>query len=160
MKKSKFRVFLLEDDDNDAFLIQRAVERACGGCAVSRFHDPTEIIPFLEALRSPWAEAPDVIISDLKMPRMSGLEFVEWLRASPFSCIPVLMLSGSALAEDVLRAYRHGANSFSTKPVDVHDLDAIVGAVMKYWKEASHTPAALARGEGSLVLENPFGIRE
>lgn len=138
-----FRLFLLEDDDNDAFMIQRAIERGCVACEVTRFHDPRGAIERLMNLKAPDDEAPHLILTDLKMPGMSGLEFVQWLRQSHFSCIPVIMLSGSSLPEDILAAYRHGTNSFSTKPLDVHDLNEIVNTVLKYWKDICQTPTSV-----------------
>lgn len=146
MKENSFRLFLLEDDDNDAFMIQRAIERACVPCELTRFHEPQEAIDALLKMERPEVEAPHLIFTDLKMPRMSGLEFVQWLRESHLSYIPVIMLSGSSLPEDILAAYRQGTNSFSTKPMDVHDLNEIVNTVLKYWKEACQTPAAVLGG--------------
>jgi len=146
MKNKTFRLFLLEDDDNDAYMIRRAIERTGVDCKLTRFHEPTAAIDMLTNLRKPDEEAPHVILTDLKMPGMDGLEFVRWLRASQFSCIPVIMLSGSSLAEDILAAYRHGTNSFSTKPVNVHDLNEIVSSVMKYWKETCRTPTEVLQG--------------
>jgi CheY-like chemotaxis protein len=146
MHSGEFRMFLLEDDDNDAFLIQRAIERAGVPCAVTRFHEPSPAIQALSTLEHPDFQAPHLILTDLKMPGMTGLEFVQWLRASRFSCIPVIMLSGSSLPEDILAAYRSGTNSFSTKPLDVHDLDEIVRTVLKYWKHTCQTPTSVAEG--------------
>ena len=143
MKSNPFRLFLLEDDDNDAFMIERAIERAGVPSEVTRFYEPRAAIETLINLRMPEAQAPHVILTDLKMPGMSGLEFVQWLRGSHFSCTPVIMLSGSSLPEDILAAYRHGTNSFSTKPLEVHDLNEIVNTVLKYWKDICRTPASL-----------------
>ena len=58
------------------------------------------------------------------------------------------MLSGSSLPQDILAAYRSGTNSFSTKPLNVHDLEAIVSTVLKYWREACQTPASILAGGG------------
>ncbi len=146
MNFGQFRLFLLEDDDNDAVMIRRAIERAGVPCDVTRFHEPKAAIATLTNLSSPDLQAPHLILTDLKMPGMSGLEFVKWLRASRFSCIPVIMLSGSSLPEDILAAYRHGTNSFSTKPLDVHDLNEIVNTVLKYWKDTCQTPASVLEG--------------
>ncbi len=139
----QFRVMFLEDDDNDALFIKRALERSGVSAVITRFPDPHAAIAALEGMKDPEEEAPDLIITDLKMPKMSGLDFVRWLRASRFSCVPVIMLSGSSLPEDILKAYRAGTNSFSTKPVETEELDRIATTVMQYWKEACHTPAAI-----------------
>jgi CheY-like chemotaxis protein len=146
MKSNPFRLFLLEDDDNDAFMIQRAIERTGVPSEVTRFHDPRAAIETLTNLQTPDVTAPHLILTDLKMPGMSGLEFVQWLRGSRFSCIPVIMLSGSSLPEDILAAYRHGTNSFSTKPLEVHDLNEIVNTVLKYWKDICRTPTSVLEG--------------
>ena len=143
MNTMRFRLFLLEDDDNDAFMIQRAIERSCRSCDVTRFHEPRSAIKALAQMKVPEIEAPHLILTDLKMPGMSGLEFVQWLRQSDFSCTPVVMLSGSSLPEDILAAYRLGTNSFSTKPLDVHDLNEIVNTVLKYWRDVCQTPAGV-----------------
>ena len=81
---NKFRIFLLEDDDNDAFLIERAIERAGVDCEVTRFHEPNAAIAKFAQFSSPESEAPHLILTDLKMPGMSGLEFVQWLRQSSY----------------------------------------------------------------------------
>lgn len=155
MKRNEFRLFLLEDDENDAFMIQRAIERAHPSCELTRFHEPTAAIEKLNHLSKPDAEAPHLILTDLKMPGMTGLEFVQWLRGSRFSCIPVIMLSGSSLPEDILAAYRHGTNSFTTKPMDVHDLNEIVNTVMRYWRDICQTPASVLNGGLHLCGSGP-----
>src|SRR4051794_12101194 len=138
----KFRLFLLEDDENDAFMLQRAIKNSGVPCDLTHFHEPKAAIDALLHLPHP-TKVPHLILTDLKMPGMSGLEFVQWLRGSRFACIPVIMLSGSSLPEDILAAYRHGTNSFSTKPMDVHDLDEIVNTVFKYWKDICQTPTSV-----------------
>jgi CheY-like chemotaxis protein len=146
MKRNEtFQLFLLEDDDNDAYMIQRAIERTGVPCELTRFHEPRAAIDKLLHFPKPEAHAPHLILTDLKMPGMSGLEFVKWLRSSRFACIPVIMLSGSSLPEDILAAYRQGANSFSTKPMSVTNLEEIVNTVLKYWKEACQTPTSVLR---------------
>jgi CheY-like chemotaxis protein len=146
MKVNGFRMFLLEDDENDAFMIQRAIERSGVPCAVTRFHEPRAAIDVLTNLEMPDLQAPHLILTDLKMPGMTGLEFVKWLRGSSFARIPVIMLSGSSLPEDILAAYQHGTNSFSTKPLEVHDLNEIVKTVLKYWSDACQTPTSVLEG--------------
>lgn len=150
MKKTNFRLFLVEDDDNDAYMIERAIRQTGVPCELTRFHEPTAAIEVLSHMEDPQRDAPHLILTDLKMPRMTGLEFVQWLRASQFSCIPIVMLSGSSLPEDILAAYRHGTNSFSTKPVDVHDLEEIARTFMKYWNETCKTPTSVLLESGSI----------
>jgi CheY-like chemotaxis protein len=79
-----------------------------------------------------------VILLDLKMPRINGFEFLEWLRSTgprAHRFIPVVMMSSSALKEDVDRAYSLGANSYLVKPVSWALFKERVKAIGIYWAE-------------------------
>ena len=69
------------------------------------------------------AEAPDVIVSDVMMPRMNGLELVAALKGDPATAgIPILLLSAKAQADDVRSGLAAGADDYVTKPFEPHDL--------------------------------------
>jgi CheY-like chemotaxis protein len=150
----RFRLWHLEDDDSDALLVQQALRRSHRPVDLTRYHDPTAAIAVLESIYAPEVQAPHLILTDLKMPKMDGLEFVKWLRQSRFACIPVIMLTGSTLPTDVLAAYRSGVNSFSTKPVSVLHLNELVSTVLKYWNELCATPTAVADSGFPICNEN------
>ncbi len=81
---------------------------------------------------------PNVILLDLKMPRINGFEFLEWLRSkSPreYRFIPVVVMSSSALKADVDRAYSLGANSYLVKPVSWTLFKERIRAIGIYWAE-------------------------
>ena len=87
---------------------------------------------------------PDVILLDLKMPRINGFEFLQWLRAKApehFRFIPVVVMSSSALREDVDRAYALGANSYLVKPVQWALFQQRIQALGVYWAEHVEKPA-------------------
>jgi CheY-like chemotaxis protein len=87
---------------------------------------------------------PDVILLDLKMPRINGFEFLEWLRTkSPnhYRFMPVIVMSSSALREDVDRAYALGANSYLVKPVQWSLFQQRIRAMGIYWAEHVEKPA-------------------
>jgi len=87
---------------------------------------------------------PDVILLDLKMPRINGFEFLEWLRSkSPhhYRFIPVVIMSSSGLREDVDRAYALGANSYMVKPVQWKLFQQRIQAMGIYWAEHVEKPA-------------------
>jgi len=95
---------------------------------------------------------PDVILLDLKMPRINGFEFLEWLRnKAPQHCrfIPVVVMSSSGLREDVDRAYALGANSYLVKPVQWALFQERVKALGIYWAEHVERPV------GVPVLDRP-----
>lgn len=79
---------------------------------------------------------PDVILLDLKMPRVNGFEFLEWLRSRGDKhqrFIPVVVMSSSGMREDVDRAYALGANSYLVKPIEWNLFQARVQALGLYW---------------------------
>ena len=80
---------------------------------------------------------PDVIVLDLKMPRMGGLDILNWLRNRP-QCrdIPTIILSGSSVEKDVQEAYRLGANTFFTKPGGFLELSDLMHDVIHYWSRS------------------------
>jgi CheY-like chemotaxis protein len=89
---------------------------------------------------------PDLIISDLKMPRMSGIELLAEVRAR-WGSLPFVMFSNSGVQEDVDLAYRAGANSYLTKPADFDGLVQLFGALYGYWsrcEQPTRLPASLA----------------
>lgn len=121
----------VEDDENDAILFQRACERA--GLPVQTFRvDAADRAKAYLLGEEIYADRvlyplPQIIVLDLKMPRMSGFEFLRWLRGSDaFSQLPVLVFTASISREDKARALEDGANSYFIKPAS---FDALVKMV-------------------------------
>jgi CheY-like chemotaxis protein len=122
MKARNPRIWLLvEDDDNDVFLMERALRRADPNARLQRARDGGEAKDYLLghnrfADRSLYP-LPFVILSDLKMPRCSGLELVQWVRTrSEFRTTPFIMFSSSDQPTDIALAYQDGANWYLAKP--------------------------------------------
>jgi len=119
---------LVENDPNDVLYVKLEFERAPLDTDLCVVRDGVEAVHYLEG-QSEYANRqkyplPDVILLDLRLPRVNGFQFLEWLRLSPHShrLIPVVALTSSALhADDVSRAYALGANSHLVKPVNWHD---------------------------------------
>jgi len=114
-------VLIAEDNENDALLLQRAF-RNIG------LQNPLQIVPDGEqAIRYLQAEGkfadrqqfpfPTVLFLDIKMPRMSGFDVLEWVRGHPdWRIIPTMIFSSSSHPGDVARAYQSGANAYLVKP--------------------------------------------
>jgi len=84
---------------------------------------------------------PDLILVDINMPRLDGLQVVEWLRKQPgLKRLPVIILTSSDLPRDIQRAYELGANSFLVKPVDFERFVEISQALKGYWLWLSKAP--------------------
>ena len=137
---------LVEDDPNDARLVQMEFERKAQ-FRLSWVKDGEQAADYLQG-HPPYADRkqfplPDVILLDLKMPRMSGFDFLEWLhKDSPgdFRLIPVIVLSGSDLQEDIRRAYQLGANAYLTKPPDWKAFQEQLLRIGIFWGDSAKTP--------------------
>jgi two-component system response regulator len=86
---------------------------------------------------------PNVILLDLNMPRLNGFDFLEWLRSGASGqhrFIPVVVMSSSALEEEVARAYALGVNSYMVKPVDWQKFRERIKTLGIYWAEHVEIP--------------------
>lgn len=132
------RILIADDDPNDRKLLQLA---SCADVPASLFvvEDGEEVIDYLRG-RGRFGDRkahpfPDVVVVDLKMPRMNGLEVVKWIReSSNWPKLPVLLLSGSGLDRDVEEAYEHGANGYFQKPHSVAKLRRVLSVIADYWQ--------------------------
>ena len=121
----------VEDDENDAILFQKACERAGLPARIIRVEaaDVAKMYLLGEGIYSDRVQypLPQIVVLDLKMPRMDGFEFLKWVRSDErFAAIPVLVFTASISREDKSRAIAEGANSFFIKPAS---FDALVKMV-------------------------------
>lgn len=137
---TSFKILLLEDDESDAFLFSRALKEMECSCTVTHFDNPAHAVSMLEQIIDPAKELPHLIVTDMKMPVMSGLDFVKWLRASPYELVPVVMLSSSNMRKDICAAYQVGANSWITKPNNYSALAAALRITVQYWRDVCEAP--------------------
>lgn len=135
-------ILLVEDDPDDILLIGRALSQAQLESAVSVVRDGEEAVRFLEAQsEKPVTALPSLILLDLKLPKMSGLEVLQWVRKHPkVKSLPVVVLTSSKYESDLERAYALGANSYITKPVDYQSLLDLVKALKLYWLDLNRPP--------------------
>jgi CheY-like chemotaxis protein len=140
----RVRVLLVEDNPGDVDLVTHAVAEL--PCDVSVASDGVEAMEFLRKDgRHAGAVAPDLVLLDLNLPRMSGREVLARVKEDPaLKHIPVVVLSSSQARHDLLEAYRLHANCFVTKPVDLEEFLASVGAVARFWLEVAKLPSASA----------------
>lgn len=134
----RFTILLVEDDDNDILLIERALKKHYVDKPVHiarNGHDAIEYLSghgrFSDRAKYPF---PDVVITDLKMPKMSGFELLAWLdEHQEYRVIPTIVLSSSQEDSDVTRAYDLGANTYMVKPTDFDGLGKMVKTIKDYW---------------------------
>jgi CheY-like chemotaxis protein len=130
---------LVEDDRNDALLVQEVFGRA-NSCQLSVVEDGQEAMEYLLGKgifrdRDQFP-LPHVVLLDLKMPRIDGFEFLKWLRHdSPRSLrfLPVVVMSSSNQPKDVQRAYELGVNSYLLKPIQWAEFQARMEALNIFW---------------------------
>src|ERR1051326_5612947 len=129
-------LLLVEDDPADALLIIRAMEKVDLPARILHVNDGDEAVAYLAGQGSKGEEAlPWLIVRDLKLPRRSGLEVLQWIRQqnSEISQVPVIMLSSSHHAVDIQRAYQYGVNSYLVKPETSDQLLSMMTVLKTYW---------------------------
>jgi CheY-like chemotaxis protein len=136
-------ILIAEDDENDAMLMRRAFEKAQVGAALRIVRNGDEAICYLngdgifcDRKQHPF---PAMFVVDLKMPRRSGFEVIEWIRTkAPLKTLPVIVLTASKQSPDIERAYALGANSYLVKPSSFLELVEMVKQLEKYWLNLNH----------------------
>lgn len=144
-------VLLVDDDANDIFFMKRAFKDAGIHTPLTVAHDGQEAMDYLSGagkfsnrLLYP---LPCFLILDLKMPRKTGLDVLDWLRGKPiFRCLPVMILSSSAHRYDVERAYQLGANSFVVKPGSVEKRAELAHHIKGFWLQFNQPPLVCSEG--------------
>src|SRR6266536_4684230 len=131
-------ILLVEDDPKDEELTLRALKKSNIMNRVVVARDGVEALDYLfiresHAGRDP-NETPQVILLDLKLPKLDGLEVLRQLRADPRTrLLPVVILTSSAEEQDIIRGYGLGANSYIRKPVDFNQFVDAVRQLGLYW---------------------------
>lgn len=145
------RILLVEDNPGDVMLVQLALERAGSDASLRVARDGDEALEILEATDP--AELPDLVLLDLNLPRVDGRQVLSRLKQDDdLSAVPVVVLSSSDAPGDVCMAYRHYANSYVTKPVEMEDFFELIERLVAYWLGTVHRAVgccARARGVGS-----------
>ena len=138
-------ILLVEDNPDDEELTLLALKESNILNAVVVARDGVEALDYLFGLgkwagRDP-AQRPQIILLDLKLPKLGGLEVLERLRADPRTgLIPVVMLTSSSEEEDVLASYRLRANSYVRKPIEFHRFVDAVRQLGLYWLLLNEAP--------------------
>lgn len=143
-------ILLVEDNDDDAELTRMAFREAKIGNPVLRLEDGVEALDFLFA-RGKHAgrdasEMPAVVLLDLKLPRLGGLEVLAAMRADERTKhLPVVALTSSIEEQDRIGAYDQHANSYVQKPVDYDQFVAAARQLGLYWMVLNLPPPARHR---------------
>jgi CheY-like chemotaxis protein len=142
-------ILLVEDNPNDAMLTLQALQKHKLANEIVIARDGVEALDYLFA-RGAYAsrdraETPALILLDIKLPKMDGLEVLREIRATPLtSMLPVVMLTSSREEQDLLESYRLHCNSYICKPVDFAQFVRAVEQMELYWLVTNEPPPATA----------------
>jgi CheY-like chemotaxis protein len=154
-------VLLVEDRQEDAFLVQRAFERARIRTLLMHVKDGEEAISYLRgegkfAAREQYP-VPNLVLLDLTLPRKDGFEVLHWIRRrKELRGLRVIVLTSSERIRDVNAAYDLGANSFLLKPYDLENFVELSNFICGYWLGLDRAPE-LAPGQPP-PLQKPASI--
>ena len=134
-----FPILIAEDDENDVIILERALRQAGFTNPFHVCRDGTEVVAYMrregefaDPQRFPF---PRLLITDLKMPRMDGLQVLKWLYEHPeCNVIPRIVLTASQQTSDIQQAYKWGANSYLVKPGSYQRLTQMLKLLFEYWK--------------------------
>ncbi len=133
-------LLVVDDDDNDRFLLQRSFEKLNVGYRIQALRNGGEALALIKG-EGIYADRqaypfPSFILTDLKMSEGDGFAILSYLKEHPeILIVPVVMLSGSDDPDDVRQAYLLGASSFIVKPQGLDELEGIVQKLHYYWSE-------------------------
>ncbi|MGK7952565.1 MAG: response regulator [Xenococcaceae cyanobacterium] len=138
-------ILLVEDNYNDILLIKRAFRKANIQQPMNMVSDGDEAIAYLSRIgeysNSHTYPIPKLVLLDLKLPRRSGLEVLDWIRERPkLKRLLVVVLTSSQENSDLDRAYDLGANSYLVKPINFQDLVKLIELVDAYWFKLNQHP--------------------
>lgn len=135
MDSQLLHFLLVEDDDDHAAIVLRTLQRNRISNTVDRVADGEEALEYLRGQGAfSGRPRPDVILLDLKLPKVDGHEVLEEIKKDPqLSVIPTVVLTTSDAEVDRMRAYSNHANSYLVKPVDFHRFRQMVEDLNLYW---------------------------
>lgn len=136
-------ILLVEDNPKDEALTLRALQKGNVLNRVIVAHDGVEAVDYLFAPDAAGRHnpLPELVLLDLKMPKIDGLEVLQRIRAEQRTrLLPVVILTTSAEDQDRLNGYRLGANSYVRKPVDFIQFSEAVGQLGLYWLVLNEPP--------------------
>lgn len=145
MNASHCTILLVEDNPDDVLLMQRAFKKANLANPLQVVDNGEKAVAYLDG-QNPYSDrsqhpVPVLVLLDLKLPRLSGLEVLEWVRTKEgLNRLPIVVLTSSSDSGDVNTAYDLGANSYLVKPVGFDALFDMVKVLQPYWLIMNEKP--------------------
>ncbi|HEY5349468.1 MAG TPA: response regulator [Candidatus Lustribacter sp.] len=144
---SKPYILLVEDNPDDIELTRRAFEKNHIVNDIVVVTDGAQACDFLASAAAGSGGLPQLILLDLNLPKVSGLEVLQHIRAGESTrLLPTVILTSSKQEEDLLEGYRRGVNSYVRKPVDFNEFVEAVRQVGLYWLVLNEPPPPASGG--------------
>jgi CheY-like chemotaxis protein len=143
--KKSFTILMADDDPDDLVLIRDAFDENRFEGEIKSVNDGEELLDYLnnrgKYINPDLFPKPDLILLDLNMPRKDGREALAEIKADPdLKILPIVVLTTSNSADDIIRSYHLGANSYIIKPMTFKALTKTVGNLGIYWFKTSKLP--------------------
>lgn len=141
--KPALTLLIAEDEESDFELLELALLKRAPGICIRWVRDGAEAKRYI-AGEGPYADRtqsplPHVLITDLKMPRVTGTELLEWVKSEErWRWLPVIVMSSSNQPSDIDRAYTRGASAYFLKPANFEGLIELCERLVSYWQLAMH----------------------
>ena len=138
----QFNILQVEDNEGDILLTTEALEEKKIVNKISVVKDGDKAIDFLNKKNEyKDAELPNLILLDINLPKKNGHEVLQYLKTNDkFKHIPIIMLTTSSSEKDIMMSYKHYANCFITKPVEVNDFIEAVTKIENFWVSIVQLP--------------------
>jgi len=138
------RVLLVEDNDGDVEMTERAFRDGEPACAISVANNGVEALQFLSKQGNfSDAPTPNLILLDLNMPRMDGKTFLDCVKSDPkLKAIPVVMFTSSQSENDIRDCYERYASCYVVKPFGGKEFVETVQQVVRFWRDLGRLPEA------------------
>jgi len=137
------QILLVEDNPDDEALALRAMKKNARKVDMIVARDGVEALDYLLDQNRSGAELPTLVLLDINLPRLNGLEVLKRLRDNiRTQYMPVVMLSSSNEDKDIDQSYEYGCNSYVRKPVDFRTFSDMIAEVEHYWLNLNEAPNA------------------
>lgn len=135
-------ILLIDDSNEDQELIREALTEVGIPTDIRMLTNGEKAMNYFDRMgRDPDFPIPQLILLDISLPRISGIEILKRLKNDPVLCmIPVLVLSTSTATEDISNSYRNHANAYIVKPFDFNDLIDYLGTTLRFWFSVAGLP--------------------
>lgn len=137
-------ILQIEDDPNDVYFLHKAMKKMGVTNPIHVANDGQEAIDYLQGSGKFFDRSafpfPSLVLLDLKLPYVMGLDVLKWIRKNSMPALPVIMLSASAEDADIAASYRLGANAFLCKPSEARQFEDMVKAIKNFWLTHNAVP--------------------